>query len=85
MRTRVNKCVEESKVEISKELEEMINDQLNFELYSAYIYLGMAAYFEEINLSGMAHWMEIQFQEEFNHAMRFYRHIFERGGRVDLR
>lgn len=85
MRTRINKCVEENKVEISKELEEMINDQLNFELYSAYIYLGMAAYFEEINLGGMAHWMEIQFQEEFNHAMRFYRHIFERGGRVDLR
>jgi ferritin len=72
-------------MEISKELEEMINDQLNFELYSAYIYLAMGAYFEEINLGGMAHWMEIQFQEEFNHAMRFYRHIVERGGRVDLR
>ncbi|MFX1332261.1 MAG: ferritin [Promethearchaeota archaeon] len=72
-------------MEISTELEEMMNDQLNFELYSAYIYLGMAAYFEDIHLSGMAHWMEIQFFEEFNHAMRFYRHIFERGGRVDLR
>ncbi|MHA2603189.1 MAG: ferritin [Candidatus Thorarchaeota archaeon SMTZ1-83] len=72
-------------MEISKELEEMMNDQLNFEIYSAYIYLGMAAYFEDLNLGGMAHWMELQFFEEFNHAMRFYRHIFERGGRVDLR
>ncbi|MFX0108525.1 MAG: ferritin [Candidatus Hodarchaeota archaeon] len=72
-------------MEISKELEEMINDQLNFELYSAYIYLAMGAYFEDQNLSGMAHWMEQQFLEEYSHAIRFYRHINERGGRVDLR
>ncbi len=72
-------------MEISKELEEMINDQLNFEIYSAYIYLAMAAYFEDKNLGGMVHWMEVQFDEEYAHAIRFYRHIVERGGRVVLR
>ncbi len=69
-------------MEISKELQDAINDQINFELYSAYIYLSMAAWFEKNNLSGMAHWMEVQVDEEYAHAMRFYRHITERGGRV---
>ncbi|MHA1962075.1 MAG: ferritin [Candidatus Thorarchaeota archaeon] len=71
-------------MEISKELVDAMNDQLNFELYSAFIYLSMATYFESISLAGMAHWMEVQYQEEFAHAMRFYRHIVERGGRVEM-
>ncbi|MFW9789338.1 MAG: ferritin [Candidatus Thorarchaeota archaeon] len=69
-------------MEISQELVDAINDQLNFELYSAFIYLAMAAWFEDQNLTGMAHWMEVQYQEEFGHAMRFYRHLTERGARV---
>ena len=69
-------------MEISQELSDSINDQINFELYSAYIYLSMAAWFEQKNLPGMAHWMEVQVDEEYAHAMRFYRHITERGGRV---
>ena len=64
-------------MEISQELIDAINDQINFELYSGYIYLSMATWFEEKHLSGMAHWME-----EYNHAIRFYRHIVERGARV---
>ena len=58
-------------MEISKELQDAMNDQLNFELYSAYIYQSMAAYFESINLSGMAHWMLKQAIEEYEHAMLF--------------
>ena len=69
-------------MEINQELVDAINDQLNFELYSAFIYLSMATWFEEHYLSGFAHWMEVQYQEEFNHAMRFYRHLTERGARV---
>ncbi|MFW9910025.1 MAG: ferritin [Candidatus Thorarchaeota archaeon] len=69
-------------MEISRELADAINDQINFELYSAYIYLSMAAWFEEKNLPGMGHWMEVQVDEEYAHAIRFYRHIIERGGRV---
>ncbi|TFG33542.1 ferritin [Candidatus Thorarchaeota archaeon] len=72
-------------MEISKELTDAINDQINFELYSGYIYLSMATWFEEKNLSGMAHWMEVQADEEYSHAIRFYRHIVERGGRVVMK
>lgn len=71
-------------MEISKELQDAMNDQLNFELYSAYIYQSMAAYFESINLSGMAHWMLKQAIEEYEHAMRFWKHIVDRAGRVIL-
>jgi len=72
-------------MEINKELVDAINDQLNFELYSAFIYLSMGTWFEEQNLSGMAAWMEVQYQEEFTHAMRFYRHLTERGARVVMK
>lgn len=71
-------------MEISKELQDAINDQINFELYSSYIYLSMAAYFESKNLTGMAHWMKIQAGEEYEHAMRFWTHVVDRGGRVIL-
>ncbi|MBN2229101.1 MAG: ferritin [Candidatus Thorarchaeota archaeon] len=72
-------------MEISQEIMDAINDQINFELYSGYIYLSMATWFEEKNLSGMAHWMEVQADEEYAHAIRFYRHIVERGGRVTMK
>ena len=72
-------------MKINQELVDAINDQLNFELYSAFIYLSMGTWLEEQNLSGMAHWMEVQYQEEFSHAMRFYRHLTERGARVVLK
>jgi ferritin len=45
----------------------------------------MGAWFESQNLKGMAHWMEVQYQEEFNHAMRFYRHLTERGAEVVMK
>lgn len=72
-------------MEISQELVDAINDQINFELYSAFIYLSMGTWLEDQNLTGMAHWMEVQYQEEFAHAMRFYRHLTERGARVVLK
>ncbi len=72
-------------MEISQELVDAINDQINFELYSAFIYFAMGAWFENQNMTGMAHWMEVQFQEEFAHAMRFYRHLTERGARVVMK
>ncbi|MBP7056785.1 MAG: ferritin [Candidatus Omnitrophica bacterium] len=61
-----------------------INKQINAELYSGYLYRAMAAYFESINLPGFARWMEKQAEEEHNHAMKFYKYVFERGGRVVL-
>lgn len=65
-------------------MEKALNDQVNAELYSSYLYLSMAAYFNEVNLTGFARWMEVQALEELTHAMKFYRFINERGGRVVL-
>jgi ferritin len=71
-------------VMINKKMEKAINKQVNAELYSAYLYLSMSAYFESINLAGFANWMNIQAQEELAHAMKFYDYLIERGGRVTL-
>jgi ferritin len=70
---------------INKPLLDAINDQINFELSSAYLYLSMAAHFESENLSGFAHWMQIQFKEETDHAMKFFHYVYERGGKVTLK
>ena len=70
---------------ISKKIEQAINDQINAELYSAYLYLSMVAYFESVNLSGFATWMKAQTQEEIMHAMKMYDFVNERGGRVILK
>lgn len=69
---------------LSKKLENAINKQINAELWSAYLYLSMSAYFESINLGGFANWMRVQASEEVDHAMKFYTHINERRGRVTL-
>ena len=70
---------------ISPKMLETINEQINAELYSAYLYLSMAAYFENQNLKGMAHWMHRQFGEEQEHAKKLYSYLGERGGRVVLK
>ena len=69
---------------INKIMQDAMNDQINKELYSSYLYLSMAAYFENRNLSGFAHWMRVQEAEERGHAMKFYDFILERGGKVTL-
>jgi len=69
---------------IKEKMQEALNQQLNAELYSSYLYLSMAAYFESINLKGFASWMRVQTQEELVHAMKFYDFIIERGGKVLL-
>jgi ferritin len=69
---------------ISQAIQDAMNEQIKNELYSAYLYLSMAAYCESINLKGFAHWMRVQHQEETGHAMRFFDFINDRGGRVTL-
>ncbi|RMF06126.1 ferritin [Candidatus Woesearchaeota archaeon] len=59
-------------------------EQINKELYSGYLYLSMAAYFESQNLNGMASWMKRQSAEEYSHAMKIFDFVNERGGRVLL-
>ena len=69
---------------IGKKVEAALNNQINAELYSAYLYLSMNSYFLSINLTGFANWMRIQALEEMTHADKFYRYVNERGGRVTL-
>ena len=69
---------------IGERLNKAINDQIKNELESYYIYLSMAAYFEDQNLEGFGQWMQIQAREEFAHAMKIYSFIQSRGGRVVL-
>jgi len=69
---------------LTTKMEKALNEQINAEMYSAYLYLSMSAYFEDQNLPGFANWMRIQFQEEWAHAMKFFHYIIERGGRVEL-
>jgi ferritin len=69
---------------LGKKIENAINKQINAEIWSAYLYLSMSAYFESINLGGFASWMRVQAQEEVGHAMRFYNHVVERRGRVTV-
>jgi ferritin len=67
---------------IPNKVEQAFSEQVKFELESAYIYLSMAAYFDAEGFAGMGQWMRAQVQEEVTHAMRFYKHIVERGGHV---
>jgi ferritin len=69
---------------LNKKLESAINDQIQRELASAYIYLSMAAYFEANTLPGFANWMRIQFHEEQAHAFKLFDFVYDRGGTVKL-
>jgi ferritin len=69
---------------LSDALQNKLNEQINAELYSAYLYLSMSAYCEAKNLPGFAHWMRKQAQEEVGHAMRIFTFVNDRQGRVTL-
>ena len=68
----------------SKKIESALNQQIQSEFSSAYLYLSMSAYCQEIHLDGFAHWLQVQSKEEIGHAMRIYSYLNNRGGRVVL-
>ncbi len=70
---------------ISQEMEKALNEQINRELYSSYLYLSMATFLAEKNFDGMAQFMKVQAKEEVEHAMKIYHYIEEQGGRVLLK
>lgn len=70
---------------LKEKVEAAMNDQLQAELQSAYVYLGMSAYAESQSFPGMAGWLRAQWQEELDHAMRFYGFILDRGSNVQLK
>lgn len=69
---------------ISQKMEQAFMSQINKELYSAYLYLSMKAYFASQNLKGFTNWMDIQVQEERAHGMGMFDYVIERGGKVVL-
>ena len=69
---------------LNEKLQSAINEQINKELYSSYLYLAMSAYCESVSLSGLGHWMRVQAREEQGHALKLYRYVVEKGGRVLL-
>ena len=69
---------------LSKTIQDAINEQINKELYSSYLYLSMSAYCAEQNMPGFAAWMSVQSHEENTHAMKFYGYIHDRSGHVEL-
>ncbi len=69
---------------MDKKVYELLNDQINKELYSAYLYLSFADYYEQEGLDGYANWYEIQAQEERDHALIFRNYLHENGEDVKL-
>jgi ferritin len=70
---------------LTDSVQDALNEQIKNELYSAYVYLSVSAYCERLGLTGFAHWMRMQSQEELGHAMKFFDFINDRGGKVELR
>lgn len=71
-------------MKINKKVEEVLNQQINAEFWSAYLYLSMAAWCESKGFKGFANWMRIQFQEETSHALKIYDYVLNRSGEVKL-
>jgi ferritin len=69
---------------LSKTMQDALNEHMNQEFYASYLYLSMSAYCEAINLPGFAHWMRMQSQEEYSHAMKMFDFIVKQKGRVIL-
>ena len=69
---------------INKKIEKVLNEQINKEMYSAYLYLSMSAYLSSINLNGFAHWTKLQYEEEQEHALKLYDYVINRAGKVTL-
>jgi ferritin len=70
---------------ISKAMNEAMNKQINAEMFSSYLYLAMSAHFEAESLGGTARWLRLQAKEEMEHAMKFFDHLIERGGKIVLK
>ena len=69
---------------LNPKIEELLNQQIKNELYSAYLYMSMSAWLNNYGLNGYAHWFRVQAQEERDHAMIFLNYIIKANGRVHL-
>jgi len=70
---------------ISKKMSDRINEQINKEMYSGYLYLAMAARMQEAGYKGVGNWLTIQYHEEMFHAMKMYAYLQDQGAAVELK
>jgi len=70
---------------LNEKVEEALNEQINREMYSSYLYLAMSAYSSSVGLPGFAHWFRVQVEEENIHAMKLFDYINNQNGRVRLK
>lgn len=70
---------------IKQNIQDIINKQINAEMYSAYLYLAMAAWSQDQNLPGAAQWLKVQAKEEMGHAMKFYKFLEDTNSQIALK
>lgn len=70
---------------LNKEITLLINDQINKELYSVYLYLDVYNYYESYNLNGFGNWFNVQIQEEKDHAMLFQKYLLNSNEKIILK
>lgn len=70
---------------LSKKMQDLMNNQIQAEFYSAQLYLAMSVYSESENFKGIGHWLKLQYEEETSHGMKFLHHMLERGADVELK
>ncbi|MDR1194944.1 MAG: ferritin [Endomicrobium sp.] len=68
----------------SERMYKALNEQIRNEYFSAYLYLSMSACCYAKNLTGMAHWFRVQYEEELSHGDKIFKYITERGAKVEL-
>ena len=69
---------------LNEKVAQLLNEQVNKEFYSAYLYLDFSNYYESVGLEGFANWYKIQAQEERDHAMLFYQYLQNNSAKVTL-
>ncbi|NOZ83539.1 MAG: ferritin [Epsilonproteobacteria bacterium] len=69
---------------LKEETVNALNEQMMKEFYSSYLYLSMSGHFEQIGLKGFAHWMFVQYQEETDHALKFFNYLKSQGSKIKL-
>lgn len=70
---------------ISDTMTASLNEQINREMYSAYLYMAMATRCNIMGLKGFTNWFMVQYHEEMFHAMKLYEHVLRRGAEVELK
>ncbi len=69
---------------LSEKIADALNEQINKEMYSAYLYMAMSTHCANIGLKGFANWFMVQYHEEMLHAMKIYEFVLRRGNMVSL-